>query len=261
MRRMLRRSEAAGKGARRPSRRRASRSSIVRPCLAASAIRPRSRWCSIRSMRSVTRPASTSSSCFRRDSDLTPLIFRLRSYNRADDDLCDRDDTPRLSRDRRRGHRRAALTACSARPRTPKSPEMDEPDEEAAARRASSEREDLASLARRIHQATNVPLFSPKVYAELFRRAAARDRRERLPFPGDGRECRGTAGGSRPQCVAPSGRLRGQGTCPEGPRLLRQRHAGATCRSVQASRCSIWRAMPASRSIDAVEHAGACLDR
>ncbi|HVY18784.1 MAG TPA: NYN domain-containing protein [Bauldia sp.] len=34
---------------------------------------------------------------------------------------------------------------------------------------ASSERADIEAFARRIHAATNIPLFSPKTYAELFR--------------------------------------------------------------------------------------------
>lgn len=37
------------------------------------------------------------------------------------------------------------------------------------ARRAAIDREELAGLVRRIHQATNVPLFSPKAFADLFR--------------------------------------------------------------------------------------------
>lgn len=103
------------------------------------------------------------------DSDLTPVIFRLRSYNRATTIY----STPTTAA----GYRaiadgvldEQALIALLAPTADGEAPEASEDsDEESAQGRGGNERDELAGLARRIHQATNVPLFSPRGYHELF---------------------------------------------------------------------------------------------
>ncbi|WP_018183313.1 NYN domain-containing protein [Kaistia granuli] len=105
------------------------------------------------------------------DSDLTPVIFRLRSYNRA--------TTIYTTATTAAGYRAIAdsaideqaliaLLAPTADAETPETSE-DADDDNAPGRASSNERDELAGLARRVHQATNVPLFSPRVYGELFR--------------------------------------------------------------------------------------------
>lgn len=105
------------------------------------------------------------------DSDLTPVIFRLRSYNRQTT-IYSTLLTPASYRAvADNAIDEAALTAILATTADSESPEAEEVEDEAVGRPAG-ERDDLATLARRIHQATNVPLFPPKVYAELFRALA-----------------------------------------------------------------------------------------
>lgn len=105
------------------------------------------------------------------DSDLTPVIFRLRSYNRA--------TTIYTTVTTAAGYRAIAdgaideqaliaLLAPTADAETPEASE-DTDDDNAPGRAGGNERDELAGLARRVHQATNVPLFSPRVYGELFR--------------------------------------------------------------------------------------------
>ncbi|BCP55352.1 hypothetical protein K32_39690 [Kaistia sp. 32K] len=104
------------------------------------------------------------------DSDLTPVIFRLRSYNRA--------TTIYTTATTASGYRaiadgaidEQALITLLAPTADGETPEADDAEEESAGGRASgNERDELAGLARRIHQATSVPLFSPRGYNELFR--------------------------------------------------------------------------------------------
>lgn len=105
------------------------------------------------------------------DSDLTPVIYRLRSYNRA--------TTIYTTLTTSAGYRaiadgvldEQALIALLAPTADAESPEATEDAEEenAQVRANGGERDSLAGLARRVHQATNVPLFSPRVYGELFR--------------------------------------------------------------------------------------------
>ncbi|MCX5514117.1 hypothetical protein C3941_24360 [Kaistia algarum] len=103
------------------------------------------------------------------DTDLTPVIFRLRSYNRSTT-IYSSAMTPAGYRAIADGTiEEAALIAVLGPTADAEPPETDEPDEDAPAGRPAGERDDLASLARRIHQATSVPLFTPKVFAELFR--------------------------------------------------------------------------------------------
>lgn len=106
------------------------------------------------------------------DSDLTPVVFRLRSYNRATTIYASSMTPPNYRAVADGAIDEAALIAVLATTADAESPEVEDAADEAAAGRPASERDDLASLARRIHQATNVPLFPPKVYAELFRALA-----------------------------------------------------------------------------------------
>ncbi|MBZ9937448.1 NYN domain-containing protein [Mesorhizobium sp. BR1-1-16] len=100
------------------------------------------------------------------DTDFTPLIYRLRAHNRA---------ATIFATAATAGSYRAiadgileerVLTALLASLEGADVADEDEEDEVAV--RQAAGREDLAALARRIHNATNVPLFPPKVYAELF---------------------------------------------------------------------------------------------
>jgi hypothetical protein len=122
------------------------------------------------------------------DTDLTPILYRLRTLNQrvvvyatdaiatsyrtlADGVIDESDLIDVLSRP---GESYAADDAI------PKPPRMTAPPIKAASRRSGSkslavrgrhsiDREVLATLVRRIHQATNVPLFSPRAFADLFR--------------------------------------------------------------------------------------------
>lgn len=108
------------------------------------------------------------------DSDLTPVMFRLRAYNRA--------TTIYSTSSTAAGYRaiaegiidEQALIALLAPTADAEAPEADAEAPEGASpgRAQTSDRGELAGLARRINQATNVPLFSPKAYAELFRTLA-----------------------------------------------------------------------------------------
>jgi len=98
--------------------------------------------------------------------DLKPLLARLKSAGRAtaiyaDDNTADADktaadlvlDTTDFTR------------FLNAEPKPV--PEAKTPAPAPAS--ASSERADIEAFARRVHAATNIPLFSPKTFAELFR--------------------------------------------------------------------------------------------
>jgi len=105
------------------------------------------------------------------DSDLTPVIYRLRSYNRSTviySTLTTSAGYRTIADGVLDEQALIALLAPTADAETPET--TDEAEEENAQGRANgNERDGLAGLARRVHQATNVPLFSPRVYGELFR--------------------------------------------------------------------------------------------
>jgi hypothetical protein len=100
--------------------------------------------------------------------DLKPLLSRLKSAGRATaiytDDATSDTDTAAAD---------LVLEAAdfarflNAEPKS--APPEPKPTPAAAAPSASSERAGIEAFARRIHAATNIPLFSPKTYAELFR--------------------------------------------------------------------------------------------
>ena len=96
------------------------------------------------------------------ETDFTPLVYRLRAHNRA--------ATIFATTATAGGYRAIAdgileERALVALLGTVEDSGEDEDDEAA---KPVAEREDLAGLARRIHNAAAVPLFAPKVYAELF---------------------------------------------------------------------------------------------
>ncbi|WP_336800886.1 NYN domain-containing protein [Kaistia sp. MMO-174] len=104
------------------------------------------------------------------DSDLTPVIFRLRSYNRATSIYTTLTTSAGYRAIADGAIDEQALIALLAPTADAETPEATEDAEEENAQRPNGgERDGLAGLARRIHQATNVPLFAPRVYGELFR--------------------------------------------------------------------------------------------
>jgi hypothetical protein len=129
------------------------------------------------------------------DADLTPILFRLRAHDRssiiysnpdteanykalADGVLDERALIGVLIPGRSSG---AKLALAYAKDETPAERPRKAERETAAVRDAepaalpprttlgAESREELSALVRRLHQATRVPLFSPKTFAELFR--------------------------------------------------------------------------------------------
>ncbi|MBB5754943.1 NYN domain-containing protein [Prosthecomicrobium pneumaticum] len=106
------------------------------------------------------------------DTDFTPLIIRLRAHAR----MAAIYATPTTAL----GYRAIAdgtldengLVSVLAPTADAESPEV-ETEEAEVVRPGIADREELAALARRVHNATNVPLLSPKVFGELFRALAA----------------------------------------------------------------------------------------
>ncbi|WEK50628.1 MAG: NYN domain-containing protein [Candidatus Kaistia colombiensis] len=104
------------------------------------------------------------------DSDLTPVIFRLRSYNRAISIYTTVTTSAGYRAIADGAIDEQALIALLAPTADAETPEAtDDADKENAQHQNGGERDGLAGLARRVHQATNVPLFAPRVYGELFR--------------------------------------------------------------------------------------------
>lgn len=99
------------------------------------------------------------------ESDFSPLIYRLKAHNRAATIFAPGQTAS--------GYRAIADGIIEEQALVTLLQGLDIPDageaEDEEAPKALPAREDLAALARRVHAATNVPLFPPKVYAELFR--------------------------------------------------------------------------------------------
>ncbi len=100
--------------------------------------------------------------------DLKPLLSRLKSAGRASAIYAD-DATPDADKAAADLVLEPAEFArfLNTEPK-PAAPEP-KPAPAPAPTSASSERADIEAFARRVHSATNIPLFSPKTYAELFR--------------------------------------------------------------------------------------------
>lgn len=99
------------------------------------------------------------------ESDFSPLIYRLKAHNRAATIFAPGQTAS--------GYRAIADGIIEEQALVMLLQGLDLPEageaEDEEAPKALPAREDLAALARRVHAATNVPLFPPKVYAELFR--------------------------------------------------------------------------------------------
>ncbi|MCX5477660.1 NYN domain-containing protein [Kaistia geumhonensis] len=99
------------------------------------------------------------------ESDFSPLIYRLKAHNRAATIFAPGQTAS--------GYRAIADGIIEEQALVTLLQGLDIPDageaEDEETPKALPAREDLAALARRVHAATNVPLFPPKVYAELFR--------------------------------------------------------------------------------------------
>ena len=111
------------------------------------------------------------------DADLTPVLLRLRAHNRNTVVYGDEDHERRLQGDRRRDDRRGKVCrgACPARRpsrglRQRRAAEARRGRTEPATTPAvAADRNDIESLARKVNAATNVPMFSPRTFADLFR--------------------------------------------------------------------------------------------
>jgi len=132
------------------------------------------------------------------EADLTPILFRLRAHDRssiiysnpvteanykalADGVLDERALVAVLVPGRSTGAKLAlAYTKEEAPAERPRKVEREaaaarSPEPAAPAQRTSlgmESKEELSALVRRLHQATRVPLFSPRTFAELFRHLA-----------------------------------------------------------------------------------------
>ena len=98
--------------------------------------------------------------------DLAPLLSRLKTAKRltaiyADDLTSDKD---KATADQVL-EKADFVRLLSSEPRSPEAKSPPAP----AAAAVQSERADIETFARRIHAATNIPLFSPRTFAELFR--------------------------------------------------------------------------------------------
>jgi hypothetical protein len=99
------------------------------------------------------------------DSDLSPLLIRLRAHNRM---------TAIYARLETADSYRAIADAVIEEPRfiaallAESEPAADDEEEEEESRPPAS-RSEIEALARKISSATNVPLFAPRTFAELFR--------------------------------------------------------------------------------------------
>ena len=107
------------------------------------------------------------------DADLTPVLLRLRAHNRntvvygdeatsaaykaiADGMI----DAARFA---------AVLSREAAEPAPAATPATEAPTEAATTPAVAADRNDIETLARKVNAATNVPMFSPRTYADLFR--------------------------------------------------------------------------------------------
>ena len=93
--------------------------------------------------------------------DLGPILSRLKGSKRLAVVYAD-PSTP--EKDRSLADATLDRTAFAAF-----LPSHENPVSEARAAQASADRADIEAFARKIHAATNIPLFSPKTYAELFK--------------------------------------------------------------------------------------------
>lgn len=109
------------------------------------------------------------------DADLTPVLLRLRAQGRSTVIYGDDRASPAyraIADGIVEAERFAMLLAGESLEDKPAPVQADaapEPGEAPAAPVAPADRADIEALARKVHSATNVPMFSPRTFADLFR--------------------------------------------------------------------------------------------
>ncbi len=108
------------------------------------------------------------------DTDLTPVLLRLRAHNRNTVVVRRRVDhrpTKAIADGMIDAARFAAVLAGDAveKAEAPAARRRSEGAEPAGAPAMAADRNDIEALARKVHAATNVPMFSPRTFADLFR--------------------------------------------------------------------------------------------
>ncbi|HET7715734.1 MAG TPA: NYN domain-containing protein [Bauldia sp.] len=110
------------------------------------------------------------------DADFTPVLLRLRAHNRNTVIYGDEATTAAYKAiadgmiDAQKFGAVLAGEAVEPKPAAPAADETPAAAEGAAAALATApDRNEIESLARKVHAATNVPMFSPRTFADLFR--------------------------------------------------------------------------------------------
>jgi hypothetical protein len=109
------------------------------------------------------------------DTDLTPVLLRLRAHNRNTVVYGDEATTASyksIADGMIDAARFAAVLAGDAVEEKVEKPAVEatsEGAEPAGAPAVAADRNDIEALARKVHAATNVPMFSPRTFADLFR--------------------------------------------------------------------------------------------
>jgi len=109
------------------------------------------------------------------DADLTPVLLRLRAHNRNTVVYGDESTTAAykaIADGMIDAGRFAAVLAGDGLEEKVEAPAVEvasEAGETAAATPVAADRNDIEALARKVHAATNVPMFSPRTFADLFR--------------------------------------------------------------------------------------------
>ena len=99
------------------------------------------------------------------DADFTPVLLRLRAHNRATVIFANDVTAANYTAIADAMIEEGAFTALLAG----EEPAEEASEPEAASVGATGDRNALETLARKIHAATNVPMFSPRTFADLFR--------------------------------------------------------------------------------------------
>lgn len=109
------------------------------------------------------------------DADLTPVLLRLRAHNRNTVVYGDEATTSAYQAiadgmiDAARFAAVLAGEAVEEKAEAPAAEAAPEGGQAAAAPPVAADRNDIEALARKVHAATNVPMFSPRTFADLFR--------------------------------------------------------------------------------------------
>lgn len=109
------------------------------------------------------------------DADLTPVLLRLRAHNRNTVVYGDEATTAAYKAiadgmiDAARFAAVLAGDTVEEKAEAPAAPAAEAGETAAAAPAVAADRNDIEALARKVHAATNVPMFSPRTFADLFR--------------------------------------------------------------------------------------------